>query len=99
MCNGCTSLKIVDLGDNIQNIDSYNFIGCTSLKAVIIRNPNPPTLSSTSFGEMFYNTSQVKIYVPDAYVSTYEQAAGFSNFPSGTILSLNDYNEQAILAS
>lgn len=101
---GNTSLKIVDLGDQITNINMFNFYGCSSLKAVIINTPTVPTVSGyshinqyTSLSNLFGNTT-VKIYVPDNAVSIYQSTAPFSSYPDN-IVSINSYNESNILES
>ena len=44
----CTSLKKVVLTENVQDIGSFVFWGCTALSDIISMNPSPPELHNTT---------------------------------------------------
>lgn len=57
----------------------------SSLHTVVCRPTTPPTLNST-----FPNNANLKIYVPDASLSAYQSASGWSNY-SSKIVALSTY--------
>ena len=76
----CTSLLSVTLNGSISNIRNYSFRGATNLREVIIEATTPPTLGTNVF--QYIDTSQLTIYVPDASVSAYQAASGWSTYAS-----------------
>ena len=76
----CTSLLSVTLNGSISNIRNYSFRGATNLREVIINATTPPTLGTNVF--QYIDTSQLTIYVPDASVSAYQAASGWSTYAS-----------------
>ena len=88
--SGCTSLKIIDFGDSITALSS-NVVpnDISTVQACIFRTTTPPSCSSTSFG----GNANVKIFVPDAAVSTYLATAPFDSFGSSRVLPLSQYVE------
>lgn len=110
MFTGCSSLKVVDLGDSINLIEArYSFRGCSSLQAVIIRNTVPPNIcpndvqsghdiTTYTFSDMFGPSFSCKLYVPDSAVDTYKAATWFSTVQD-KILPLSQYDETAIFGN
>lgn len=98
--NNCTGLKIVDLGDSVENIYESQFEGCSSLKAVIIRTNTVPTVytNNKSWTRVFCNVSTI-VYVPDAALSSYINDTNYFGNNSNNVKPLNEYNEANILAS
>ena len=80
MFYNCTSLLSATLKSSINNIRNYSFRGATSLREVIIEATTPPTLGANTF--QYIDTSQLTIYVPDASVSAYQAASGWSTYAS-----------------
>lgn len=82
------TLASIDFGENLTQLEcSRPFSGCTSLSTIIIRAVTPPTLvqsfqywsSSSMFADL---PGSFKIYVPDASVSSYKAATGWSDYES-----------------
>ena len=74
----CVSLERAILGVNCGSIGNGVFYKCNSLLAVVVKNITPPTLGSNVFG----NTNNCSIYVPDASVEAYKTATNWSSFAS-----------------
>lgn len=82
------TLASIDFGENLTQLEcSRPFSGCSNLSTIIIRAVTPPNLvqsyqywgSNSMFNDL---PSGFKIYVPDASVSTYKAATGWSNWES-----------------
>lgn len=77
--NGLSSLKVVDLGDDLQTITGVPFYNCENIKAIIIRNTAYiPTTSEypdsiSGFNARFGNAN-VKIFVSDNLLNTYKSS-------------------------
>ena len=103
MFTGCTNLKILDLGDSVQDIKKYNCYNCSNLKAVVLNVSTPPIFSgnnNTTTLTVAFGNADVDIYVPDAAVSAYQAADGWNHSSfAGHIKPMSQYNESAILAS
>ena len=67
-------LKTLELPEGIETIGNYIISTCDSLTKVIAHMPEPPTVTTTNFGNMIANC---KLYVPKGKVSAY-QAAGWT---------------------
>ena len=83
---GCTSLQVADLGEGITSIGVDTFNGCTSLRPIICRAYNPPTLATNAFRGI---PTAAKFYVPNNRVDAYKAATGWIGFAS-RIYSIND---------
>lgn len=87
---GLTSLKVVDLGDNLETVEDRPFKSCTNLKAIIIRNQeNIPELTFTSLAGTFGNAN-VKIFVSDNLLETYKSDINWLNV-SNNIYALSTF--------
>ena len=67
------------LPDTLLRIGGYTFYGCKSLTEIISEKTTPPTLGTDAFTQC---TALTGIYVPDASVSTYQAASGWSTYAS-----------------
>lgn len=85
----CSNLKLVTLPETLTLIGGYIFYGCTSLEIVICNAVTPPTLNSTSFNN---TNSTFVIYVPDASVTAYREASGWTAY-ADRIKPLSEYTE------
>ena len=74
----CTSLTSINILDSVTSIDSSAFNGCSSLSSVTVLATTPPTLGYN----VFNNTNNCPIYVPDASVSAYKSATNWSTYAS-----------------
>jgi hypothetical protein len=72
----CRSLKIAHFGLNLTTIGAQIFLNCSALEAVIIEAETPPTVGSI----IFKGASSCPIYVPDASVTAYREASGWSAY-------------------
>lgn len=78
-CNGCTALTTVTIPSQIVGIFYHAFASCTSLSEIIVEATVPPTI----YSQPFYGcTALTAIYVPDASVSAYQSASGWSTYAS-----------------
>lgn len=71
----CKNLKYVILPPSVTTISGYDFNGCIALQTMVLKNETPPTLSSLP-------NSSTLVYVPDASVSAYREASGWSGYAS-----------------
>lgn len=73
---GCTSLTILNIGDNVQNIPAFAFLGCTGLTSITIPS------SVTSIGSLAFSgcTGLTSIY----FEATTPPSIGSSIFPDYT---------------
>lgn len=74
--NGITTLN---LPSTIIRIGNYAFYGCLSLMEIISEADTPPTMDRSAIQGC---TSLAAIYVPDASVSAYQGASGWSTYAS-----------------
>lgn len=73
------SLESITIGANVSKLGEYMFAGCTSVKNIILLNPTPPALASTSFSGILTDGCGLK--VPVGAVEAYRSAPGWSEFP------------------
>lgn len=73
------SLESITIGANVSKLGEYMFAGCTSVKNIILLNPTPPALASTSFSGII--TEGCGLKVPVGAVEAYRSAPGWSEFP------------------
>ena len=73
---GCTSLTSVIIPSDVTSIGGSAFSGCTGLTSISCAATTPPTLGE----DVFSNTNNVPIYVPDTSVDTYKAASGWSTY-------------------
>lgn len=78
ICQGC-GLTSVTFPETITRIGNYSFYGNTQLTEVISLKSTPPTMTNTVLQG---NTALTSIYVPDASVSAYQSASGWSSYAS-----------------
>ncbi len=76
--DACSSLKTVNLPKSVSSIGENVFSNCTSLEAITILNPEPPSCSSNTFNKV--TTSDCKLYVPSGYSNIYSQANIWNEF-------------------
>jgi len=74
-----TGILTLTLPDTLQRIGGYAFYGCKSLTEIISEKTTPPTLGADVFTQC---TALTGIYVPDASVSAYQAASGWSKYAS-----------------
>lgn len=89
---GCASLKHIRLGSNITSIGQYQFGDSTAAankitEYIICEAITPPSLGTSAW----YNTNNCPIYVPDASVTAYREASGWSAY-ADRIKPLSEYN-------
>lgn len=73
------SLASITIGANVSKLGEYMFAGCASVKNIILLNPTPPALASTSFSGII--TEECGLKVPVGAVEAYRSASGWSEFP------------------
>lgn len=66
---GCNNISYIDVGTGVPTLNSQIFYGCSGLQYVIFRATTPPTLTNAN---VFTNTNNCLIYVPDNSVSVYQ---------------------------
>lgn len=95
---GCTNLTTVDFGSSVVRFTGLFDISrnpsITSVRTVICRGETPPTPNQGG-GTSFAFSDEVKavienVYVPRAYLSTYESNAAWSAFANGRLKALED---------
>lgn len=78
ICQNC-GLTTVTFPDTVTRIGVYSFYGNLQLTEVISLATTPPTMQNNALQG---NTSLQSIYVPDASVSAYQAASGWSTYAS-----------------
>lgn len=73
----CVALASVILGTELEDIYDNAFGGCGSLLSLTVRAEIPPDLASSA---LLDTPSELKIYVPEASVSNYKTASGWSRY-------------------
>lgn len=86
---GCKLLNGIDIGDGVKTIAQDAFSYLRTLKIVICRAVNPPTLGAKVFDG---NSADRKIYVPDDSVEAYKTATNWTAY-ADAILPLSQYKE------
>lgn len=85
----CDYLSLVDLGENIKTIGGSAFLRCNDMETIVVRAVVPPTLGGS---DVFNNTNNCPIYVPDASVEAYKTATNWNAY-SDRIKPLSEYVE------
>lgn len=80
-------LKTLELPEGIKTIGNYIMSTCDSLTKVIAHMPEPPTVTTTNFGNM---TATCKLYVPKGKVSAYQEAGWTTAIFRGGIFELEE---------
>lgn len=79
MFRGCNKLTSLVIPSNISSIGDSAFNGCSGLTSITVNSTTPPTLGGTN---VFEDTNNCPIYVPDASVSEYKTASKWSEHTS-----------------
>lgn len=79
MFYGCNKLTSIVIPSNISSIADSAFNGCSGLTSITVNSTTPPTLGGTN---VFYNTNDCPIYVPDASVSEFKTSDKWSEYAS-----------------
>lgn len=82
----CHKLVKVELGDKISFIDTQAFYSCKNLTHFIVRATIPPSIND----DVFYDSSNVSIYVPYGSVEAYKTATGWIEY-ADRIKPLSEY--------
>ena len=77
--NSCTSLMNITIPSSVTSIGSNAFNWCSAMQYVIMEGTTPPTLSNSN---VFNNTRNCPIYVPDSAVNIYKGANVWSSLAS-----------------
>ena len=73
----CSNLTEITLPKSLTRIDNWAFDNCSSLRSVIILAENPPSIPSNyGFRPFKGNDDNIKFYVPEDSVETYETQWG-----------------------
>ena len=80
-------LKTLELPEGIKTIGNYIMSTCDSLTKVIAHMPEPPTVTTTNFGNM---TATCKLYVPKGKVSAYQEAGWTTAIFRGGIFEIEE---------
>lgn len=83
----CSNLAHVSLPKTITDIGSYALRNCPMLEEIICNAITPPTLGSSAFTGTHAN---LIVYVPDASVTAYREASGWSQY-ADRIKPLSEY--------
>ena len=76
--DSCSSLTSITIPNSVTSIGKYAFADCNSLTSVTIEATTPPTLGV----EVFTNTRNCTIWVPDGTANTYKAATNWSTYAS-----------------
>lgn len=79
MFYGCNKLTSIVIPSNISSIEDSAFNGCSGLTSITVDSTTPPTLGGTN---VFDNTNNCPIYVPDASVSEFKTSDKWSEYAS-----------------
>lgn len=74
-----TGITTLTFPSTITRIGNYAFFGCLSLTEIISEADTPPTMDRSAIQGC---TSLAAIYAPDASVSAYQSASGWSTYAS-----------------
>lgn len=75
----CISLTTLTFKSNLTTIQGSCIVGCSSLTELIFESVSPPSYGANAISN---NTNLSAIYVPDASVSAYQAASGWSTHAS-----------------
>lgn len=90
----CTSLYRVNIGEKIKEIKDFAFYNSwveNSLTQVYINAKIPPTIYENTLPAMYWNDSNIVIYVPYESTSSYAKADYFKNYTINSIGSIYNY--------
>ncbi len=73
--SGNEGIETVEIGAEISRIEDYAFYGCSNLRAIIIRQPDP---SLCIVGQHLLDGTNADIYVPDENVNDYRLNYGWT---------------------
>ena len=100
MFSGCTNILEIDLGNsNLAGgaFGNTTFVGCASLKALVLRYGTVNSLNSTaSFNNSSIAAGTGYIYVPRSLVATYESATNWSTY-AGQFKAIEDYTSDGTI--
>ena len=74
----CSSLTSVIIGNGVTSIEFWAFQKCTGMQYYRFKSTTPPTITSSSQGDIFYQDSGCDIYVPAESVTAYKTAENWS---------------------
>ena len=74
----CTSLTSINIPSGVTNIGDYAFNDCSGFTSITVNATTPPILGT----DVFNNTNNCPIYVPNESVDTYKAASGWSAYAS-----------------
>ena len=75
----CKKITSIVIGSAVTTIKNFAFFNCDHLDTVVCNATTPPTMPANVFQGC---TALANIYVPDASVSTYQSASGWSTYAS-----------------
>ena len=75
--SGCNCLSNINIPSEVTNIGDSVFANCYSLAECHVEPATPPTIGTTIFNNA---SSDLVIYVPRGKLSTYQSAAGWSDY-------------------
>ncbi|MBQ3207078.1 MAG: leucine-rich repeat domain-containing protein [Bacteroidales bacterium] len=73
----CTALKSFTVPSKVTSLGGLTFSGCTSLVEVILQNPEPCSVSTSTFP--LDTNEELVFYVPDASLDAYKAHSSWSN--------------------
>lgn len=73
----CTALKSFTVPSKVTSLGALTFSGCTSLVEVILQNPEPCSVSTSTFP--LDTNEELVFYVPDASLDAYKAHSSWSN--------------------
>ena len=92
----CAALSSITLPVSLSHIGENVFAGCTDLSEIISKNPIPPSAESSTFDEMHYTESTLR--VPIVSFSRYKVAEVWSNFVDMQETNVTRYTVEAVSA-
>ena len=92
----CAVLSSITLPVSLSRIGENVFAGCTDLSEIISKNPIPPSAKSSTFDEMHYTESTLR--VPIVSFSRYKVAEVWSNFVDMQETNVTRYTIEAVSA-
>lgn len=91
---GCTMLKTVRLGSNVEQIDDAAFHDCSALQELIFGTRLPPAAEATAFDNQHFQTVTLRnaIGYEESYVKNFQSEAPWSSFSHWQELELTTGN-------